>query len=349
MDGVHDLLRGVARLGKFFGRDAPDAGNMLASRGIGERSLAGKLVALLPMLTAALAVALAGDHGGPGALASDISGGQSNVDHRQAILHAFGLVLQSASVHHDGPLRFADPVRGLLDGLRRHACHFSHSCADPTLGGLGHGLKAGGVLVDEFAILQAVTQDDVQHSHQQCEIGARTQWKIEIGVARDGSHARIGDDQLAALVAAAPDVVGGDGSAFADVRADHEQYLRFRDLAPWNWASIDAERQFVRRSGRDHAQSAVVVDVASAQRHAGELAHQIGFLGRERRAAVDGDGVLAILVLDLAHPADGEVQGLVPGRGTKSMVACASAGRADGRDGCPADSASRLLDKACRG
>ena len=27
--------------------------------------------------------------------------------------------------------------------------------------------------VDEFAILQPITQDDVQHSHQECKIGSR--------------------------------------------------------------------------------------------------------------------------------------------------------------------------------
>ena len=125
MDRVHDFLGAVAGLGKFFGLDAPDARNILARGGISERTLAGKLVALLPMLTPALAVALAGNHRGTRALAPNISGSKSNVEYRQAVLHAFGLMLQSASVHHDGPLRFADPARGLLDGLRRHARHFS--------------------------------------------------------------------------------------------------------------------------------------------------------------------------------------------------------------------------------
>ena len=99
VDSVHDFLRAVARLGKFFGLDAPDAGNVLASGGIRERTLPWKLVALLPMLASALAVSLAGNHRGTSALAPDISGGKSNVEHRQAILYAFGLMLQSPSVH----------------------------------------------------------------------------------------------------------------------------------------------------------------------------------------------------------------------------------------------------------
>ena len=69
--------------------------------------------------------------------------------------------------------------------------------------------------------------------------------KIQIGVARDGSHPRIGDDQLAAVVAAAPDVVGRDRGALADIRADDKQDFRLGDLAPWNRAAVDAERQLV--------------------------------------------------------------------------------------------------------
>ena len=93
VDGVHNLLRAVARLGKFFGLDAPDAGNVLASGRIGQGSLTGKLVTFLSMLTPALAVSLAGDHRGASALAPDVSGGESNVDHSQAILHTLGLML----------------------------------------------------------------------------------------------------------------------------------------------------------------------------------------------------------------------------------------------------------------
>ena len=84
----------------------------------------------------------------------------------------------------------------------------------------GDGLEAGGVRVDERAILEAVAQDHVQHAHQQREIGAGPHRQVQIGVARDRRHARIGDDQLAAVVAAAPDVVGGDRRALADVGAD---------------------------------------------------------------------------------------------------------------------------------
>src|ERR1035441_5070727 len=132
-------------------------------------------------------------------------------------------MLQSPSVHHDGSLRFANPARSLLDGLGWHTCHLSYRGEIPLPGGLGDGIKTRGVLANEFPILQAVTQNYMQHSHQQCEIGSRTQRKVEIRVARDGGHSRIGDDQLAAVIATSPDVVGCDRSAVADVRANRSE------------------------------------------------------------------------------------------------------------------------------
>ena len=83
----------VPWLRKFFGLDTPDAGNVLASDGIDQGTLAGKLVALLPMLTPALPVSLAGNHRRTCALAPDVPGGKSDVQHSQAILHTLRLML----------------------------------------------------------------------------------------------------------------------------------------------------------------------------------------------------------------------------------------------------------------
>ncbi len=147
VDCVHDFLGAVAWLGKFFRLDAPDAGYVFTGRRIGERTLTWKLVAFLPMLASTLAVSLAGNHRWPGTFAADVAGGKSDIDHRQTVLYAFGLMLQSAGVHHDGALRFADPARGLLDRFGWHAGHIgstlrrSHCLTDSAT-----ALEPGGVL-----------------------------------------------------------------------------------------------------------------------------------------------------------------------------------------------------------
>src|ERR1035438_5343622 len=141
MNGLHDLFGGVARLRKFVGPYAPNAGNILAGGGIGEGALAGELIALLSVLASTLAVTLASDHRGASAVAADVSGSKSNVQYSQAILDAFGLMLQPPSVHHDDSLRFANPARSLLDGLGWHTRHLSYPGEIPLPGGLGDGIK----------------------------------------------------------------------------------------------------------------------------------------------------------------------------------------------------------------
>ena len=93
----------------------------------------GKLVALLPVLAAALAVALPGDHGAARAFAPDVAGGEAQVDQRQAVLDAFGLVLEAARMQHDRAI-----------GIREQCAAFSMAsggtpvisaaCADPRRG-----------------------------------------------------------------------------------------------------------------------------------------------------------------------------------------------------------------------
>src|ERR1035441_2510695 len=56
-------------------------------------------------------------------------------------------------------------------------------------------------------------------------------------------------------------------------------------------------------------------------RHTGKFTQQIGFLRRERCAAIDGNCVFAILLLDVTHPADCEAQSLVPRCGAKPLLA----------------------------
>ena len=78
----------------------------------------GKLIALLAVLAAALAVALAGDHHAAGALAAEVAGGEEQVDHREAVLDALRVVLDAARVEPHRAVGAADPVRGFLDVVR---------------------------------------------------------------------------------------------------------------------------------------------------------------------------------------------------------------------------------------
>ena len=151
----------------LVGRDAPDRGDVLASLGVGDRALARELVALLAVLAAALAVALAGDHHAARALAADVAGGERQVDDGEDVLDALRLVLDAARVQRHRAVRLAEPARGLLDRLGRHAGHLRRPPRIVGLDRRGDGVEAGRVRVDERAVLEAVAQDDVEDAHQE--------------------------------------------------------------------------------------------------------------------------------------------------------------------------------------
>ena len=102
---------------------------------------------------------------------------------------------------------------------------------------------------NEIAIFEAVTQHDVEHAHKQDKIGSGAQRQIEIGIARDGGETGIGDDELRAVIARAPDVIRSDGGAFADVGTDKENYVRLGDITPGNGAAVDVEGQLIGHAG----------------------------------------------------------------------------------------------------
>ena len=144
---------------------------------------------------------------------------------------------------------------------------------------------------------QTVAQNDVQQSHVQSQVRAGPHGKIHVGIAADRRHARIDDDEFSAAIAAAPQIVRRDRRALGDIRARHENDLRFENVRPGQRAAVDAERQLVGGARRDHAKPSVVVDVPRAERDAREFSEQIGLLGNQRRAAVNGHGILAVFLL----------------------------------------------------
>src|SRR5262249_48927912 len=115
VDGFHDLDRRKSFLRHFFHGYAPDVRNVAARLRIVDGTLPGQLIAFLPVLASALAVTLAGNHGAACPFASDVAGGQAQVDHGGAVLSSFGLVFDAAGVEGDGTLGLSKPMRRLLD------------------------------------------------------------------------------------------------------------------------------------------------------------------------------------------------------------------------------------------
>src|SRR6185369_10564640 len=106
------------------------------------------------MLASPLAVSLAGDHGGAAAVASDMAGGEHDIDDRQTVFDAFRLVLEPARVQSNGAFGFCDPVGGLLDVFRRDACYGCDALRVPGRHRFLYGVETCRVLGNELLVFQ---------------------------------------------------------------------------------------------------------------------------------------------------------------------------------------------------
>ena len=85
--------------------------------------------------------------------------------------------------------------------------------------------------------------------------------------------------------------------------------------------AIDPEGAEVAVGARAHAEPAVVVDVGRAERHARELAEQVGLLVGQPAAAEHAHGVAAVGGLDGADAGHDAAQRLLPARGAQRRIA----------------------------
>ena len=244
-----------------------------------------QLIAFLSLLARALAVALAGDHGVAAAFTADSPAGDYQVDGGNAVVHAFAVVLDAARMQQEAGRRRPPHLGGactIISGgtpaiLAEYSGVYFFTASATSF-------EIGGVLRDEVAVDPTALDHDVQHPVEYAYVAAGTHRNEEVGVAGNRSHPGIENDQLAAVLACLPQIVRGDWRAFGDVRACNQNHFGFGNVGPGIGAAIDAKDLLRRRARGNHAQPAVVVDVGSAQRDPGKLAHQVGFLVSERSA-----------------------------------------------------------------
>ncbi len=137
--------------------------------------------------------------------------------------------------------------------------------------------------------IQPLRDHQLQHAGKQRRVTARAHREKQIAGAGDRRHARILDDDLRALLARLPQVVGGDRRALGDVRPGDPDHRAADHVGPWIGHAIDAECLLVPGAGADHAEPAVVVDERRLEADARELPEQIGLLRRQAGAAEHAD------------------------------------------------------------
>ena len=106
-------------------------------------------------------------------------------------------MFNAARMHGDSAVSFREPMSRLLDRFRRYTGHFAGCARIVACNRCLNSIEAGGVLGDEKVVLQIIAQDHMQHAVEQRQICAGTERQEEIGIARDGRHTWIGNDQPA--------------------------------------------------------------------------------------------------------------------------------------------------------
>src|SRR5690606_4135957 len=126
MDCLHDLDRRVSGPWDLIRINTPHRGNMLPGFRVVDVTLAWELITLLTMLTSPLAVALTGDHHAAGTLPAEIPRGQEDVQHRENILHTFGVMLDSSGMQPNRSLSLTQPFSGLFHCFGWNTRNFGH-------------------------------------------------------------------------------------------------------------------------------------------------------------------------------------------------------------------------------
>ena len=284
MDGLTHLRGSVADAWQFIFGHAPALGNDAAVLRIVDVPPTRELVTTLPMLPPALAISLAGDGRVPAAWLANLASGQDQVDARQTVFRALGVMFNAAGVQEHGCRCCAPPLRRLDNGCRRHAGECCHALWGVVGDSLLHLLKALCVLRNKGVIDPATRYADVQQAIHKGTVASRTHRQKEVSRTCDRGHAWINDNDSGAVVAGPPDIVGEDRKTLANVDPSQDETLCQRDVAPRLSAPVDAKRHTIRSPRRYHAEAPIVINMLRAQGQAGKFPYEIRLLVGERRS-----------------------------------------------------------------
>jgi len=299
--------------GQLVLANAPRLGELCAVLGILNALVARIQVRPHAHVAAALNVVLAADGGKAGVVAADLVGdagdGSDLVDGldalallRDAHAPADNGVLGSGVHAHCLAERLRVDARDVLDGFRR-----------VLLDNLPPLVVTGGVGLDERAVFQALVDDDVGERVHERKVAAVLDRHVDVGDARGLDEARVGDDDLGALLFRLDDAAGDDRVRGARVVAEQEDAVRVLHVRDGHAHGAGTDGVDQADDRRAVARARAVVDVVGAHAGAGELLHHevrlvAGAAGRARQH----DGIRAVLGLDLHEALRCEVKSFVP-------------------------------------
>src|SRR5262249_40450943 len=237
-----------------------------------------ELVTALPVLSPTLAIPLAGDSRVATSRLANLASGQDEVDTRQTVFGALGMMFNTPGMQEHGGRRCAPPLRRLDNRRRWHPGERCHTFWSVVGDRLPHRLKALGVLRNEGVIDPAARQTDMQETVHEGTVASRAYRQEEVGRACDRGHAWINDNDPGAIVSRPPDIIGENGKTLPDIDTSQDETFGQRDVTPRLSASVNAKRHAVRGTRRHHAEAPLVIDVLCAQCQTSRLPDEIRLL-----------------------------------------------------------------------
>src|SRR5690606_35235862 len=150
-----------SRARELVGGHAPHLGDVRAVFRVPEIAAAGELVAFLPVLAAALAVALSRDRAVAGSAAADAPGRQHDVDGAEHVVDAARVVLEAARVQEEAALRSSPELGGSTNGALADTGDFRGARGSERADVLPNGVEADGEALDEVVIEPVVLDHQV--------------------------------------------------------------------------------------------------------------------------------------------------------------------------------------------
>ena len=282
--------------------------------GIQHRALARKLIRLLSVLAPALPIPLPGDRPVAAAWCADLSTRKDKVDVGEHVVNAVRVMLDATRMHDHSSSGAPVQSSGLDNLFGGHSSNLGGNLRRVTQDELSRFIPAIGAPGYERLVGQTLLNHDVEHSVCEGDICAGPELQVQVTLSCRCRLARVNNDPTPAVVALLPEELVQHRKRLRAVRAGDQQHLCKRNVAPGVCGAVNAEGFVVACRGTHHAEPSVVINIASAQTGARELAHQICLFSRERRARINPNRVLAVRRLEPLEFRNNQIKCLIPCR-----------------------------------
>src|SRR5262245_13432984 len=180
VDLAEQLVCVDSRTGELVFLDAPDASDVPAMFGVADVASAGKLIALLSVFAAPLAVGLTDDRAVAALRPTNPAAGEHEVDGAQRVLNAIRVVLDAPRMEQEAALRRAPPLSGLPDQSLGDAAHVRGSRGRPLRAVTRHDIESHGAGIDEPTIDPAVLDHQIEHPRKDRRIPSRLHRQVQV-------------------------------------------------------------------------------------------------------------------------------------------------------------------------